>query len=876
MDQSSSPRRTADSEGEGDMTGNDSGVVNPRDTSSTGSDSCSSHGIGKKGGGGVGSCVAEVAKKMDPEYVYYTPPQGEDGEVHGLTIDHMRLLYLIGKYSKVAMKREEKEEWIRSNSLLVLIYEGVVSGAFDYDYAPTFQFIGNRHLYFNISREGRDDIDDLRAAGMVNGLKMSTRDFNTITAYQISKEGVKAVASVSQECRDAIHNFIYSPLDGELLTVEWDEDAFYLCSPSGYRRKSDVTDCEDVSYVSSPFLPCGILQEPQSASRLKDNSTHCEECMLEGGTNIRDELTEYIHLENVKVLLGDWIPFGANQIAVLNDKLGAYERIKGGLFTARVDDYPGTTRFSCDTGLTKVDIIESQSCKHLTFQADINYPEDDNIIQIEHFGVHAKHNGSLLFGLKIESVMDRKKQNISVDHMARVVIDVCSDSSCIIDSLLSTYQRSLLDTVFLKNSLNRGKFTIIYADSITPNLPIDQYMDKEAYENELKQILGDLQTVKYLDNNDSKLFLGTQGLLIVSKETSEYDAVLTEFLSIMSKSIFIGAFFTRLFTLQENLDAIHVLIDNYEEDPNSILTIRSKIGRTSRDVIIMSEVLSYLEESLAEEPDDSGLSDRVMAFAEALQTASRIKEIKQRILDMKKNIRGCENVLNYLRDGCNVICETRSFHIQEGTQANTKNLEDVFRSNERASNSLELMQVILAGTLAFEILDRVTGEWSVVEQPWAQDWIVTPLMHKPGVWFLLNMILWAFIGMALIQFMKYLAQLSQGVLSVRLKANMPISVDALNEYLQSKPVSEESYELDGSFSIKKVAWEEECSSKNDIWGGACPKIEITIDEKHGFLLTCFITIDKSATSLRKKDIESIFFKEMKEYGVMAKPQSRKH
>tara|TARA_R110002050_G_C8833513_1_gene505408 strand:+ start:190 stop:450 length:261 start_codon:yes stop_codon:yes gene_type:complete len=34
------------------------------------------------------------------------------------------------------------------------------------------------------------------------------------------------------------------------------------------------------------------------------------------------------------------------------------------------------------------------------------------------------------------------------------------------------------------------------------------------------------------------------------------------------------------------------------------------------------------------------------------------------------------------------------------------------------------MQVVLSGTLAFEILDRITGEWSVVDTDWASEWIV--------------------------------------------------------------------------------------------------------------------------------------------------------
>ena len=47
-----------------------------------------------------------------------------------------------------------------------------------------------------------------------------------------------------------------APRDGDdLLKVSWDGSAFWLRSNSGYERESTVTDTEDVSYVSSPYLP---------------------------------------------------------------------------------------------------------------------------------------------------------------------------------------------------------------------------------------------------------------------------------------------------------------------------------------------------------------------------------------------------------------------------------------------------------------------------------------------------------------------------------------------------------------------------------------------------------------------------------------------
>jgi hypothetical protein len=61
-------------------------------------------------------------------------------------------------------------QWVRETPLLVLIYEGIVAEVFDYDYAPASVKVGRRLVYMNITQEGRDDLDDLREAGMVSGV----------------------------------------------------------------------------------------------------------------------------------------------------------------------------------------------------------------------------------------------------------------------------------------------------------------------------------------------------------------------------------------------------------------------------------------------------------------------------------------------------------------------------------------------------------------------------------------------------------------------------------------------------------------------------------------------------------------------------------
>ena len=175
------------------------------------------------------------------------------------------------------------------------------------------------------------------------------------------------------------------------------------------------------------------------------------------------------------------------------------------------------------------------------------------------------------------------------------------------------------------------------------------------------------------------------------------------------------------------------------------------------------------------------------------------------------------------------------------------------------------VQVILAGSLAFDILDRLTGDWTVVKQDWAKAYIVTPLMSQPGVWFIVSMFLWLVIGYGLISFMHYLQEMAQGVMSLRLKINLPIDMDCFHEFLKRKNVEDEAIECDKTTAIKTIRWTETNSS---MWGGCTPVVEVTVDEKYGFLLKAFIQYEKKKGNLREKSIKEVFFDNLRNDRVL--------
>lgn len=86
------------------------------------------------------------------------------------------------------------------------------------------------------------------------------------------------------------------------------------------------------------------------------------------------------------------------------------------------------------------------------------------------------------------SLPDRGADDVSLDHLSRLLVDVHQDSSKIMNDLLSQYQRSLLDMIFMGDTEMRNKFNCIVAKEIKPKLAADDYMDKGEFENELKQV----------------------------------------------------------------------------------------------------------------------------------------------------------------------------------------------------------------------------------------------------------------------------------------------------------------------------------------------------------------------------------------------------
>merc|ERR1711871_402604 len=367
------------------------------------------------------------------------------------------------------------------------------------------------------------------------------------------------------------------------------------------------------------------------------------------------------------------IPFGANQIVQLNNSVGSTERCQGGFISPVVDD-GGDQPIEMSPELTSVDILDYTLTNHINFEAEINLSEGDDIVQVETFGVSLNAEGTCFYGMQVEAVMDRIKDNISLDHLERLLVDVQQASSSIVDSIISQYQRDLLDLIFLGDAPNRNKVNLIIANEITPHLTAEEYMDKGEYENELKQVIGDTKAAYDISEHDTLIF-GAFGLLVAGPNSRHHEPLLCAYLQFITIDIFLQNFFARLWILNDDMSVTNKIIGTGEQDPKALTRIRYRICKLARDVIQMEEILSYLLEALEiieippEPPEQAGRS-----LYERLEISGMRNQLVRRAMDLKKNIGGASRYLDVLREMSAVVSESKLFQLNEAVDQNTKRL----------------------------------------------------------------------------------------------------------------------------------------------------------------------------------------------------------
>ena len=173
-----------------------------------------------------------------------------------LTADSIRLLILIARFSKPSRTKDEDERWIKKMPLHSMVARGIrmdVFSTFDL-HATLVDYLGDTR-FATLSKEGEDDVSDLRRLGLIERLKLATKHHFYVSAYRVTLKGLEIAKEAAKEHHDAIDRLTRCAKCGGWVEVMCREDSPYLvCGECDAEERIPIFEIEEVPYATSAMF----------------------------------------------------------------------------------------------------------------------------------------------------------------------------------------------------------------------------------------------------------------------------------------------------------------------------------------------------------------------------------------------------------------------------------------------------------------------------------------------------------------------------------------------------------------------------------------------------------------------------------------------
>ncbi len=557
-------------------------------------------------------------------------------------------------------------------------------------------------------------------------------------------------------------------------------------------------------------------------------------------SQIRDALSETISLVKPRIILGEYIPCDRNMLESIAQKLMASRDFEGEFVTMLMDEYPERTLFSSEPEMNAIKVKEYVQSEFILCEASIQDPTDVDVAQQELVGIYLNHEGNVFYGTEIVDAEGTQNQIISLDKLARIIIDLSTDTSLILDTLLSHHQRRLLDCVFKGTSSSRYKFIGVLADSIDPYFEnANDYMDDEEHQNEIEQLLDNLEVVHRNPNDGTILLIGDTGIIVASPNWKDYETAVSFYSLVRSSEIFVDALFQRMSLLWDELGGVRRLLDKTSEGDYGVITEAQNIlTEASANYTIIKSVGGYLSRGFKllkkrwEEVSscvDEELCNLIGLNEQFHRLVERIDDIHIGVESLSSEVEGLQTLLS-------TQIEQQMRRIYGALRDNTRSTSDVIRASERTGNVLDVIELILSGTIAFDIVVTLTGEY-------VTEFALFPT-DNPLLFFALAIGLWLGIVFVLKRGMDWLESKVEKDHLMRVSINSKCDISALESYLESiETISVDEELTDDRESVRVLYHLPVMHGDDEV------KVSLAYDRKNSFLQD--VTIETRSINISK-------------------------
>ena len=452
-------------------------------------------------------------------------------------------------------------------------------------------------------------------------------------------------------------------------------------------------------------------------------------------STIEDRLEELTFVRSPHMILCEYIPLGPNQFDYLSRALSAHRRDE--LFiTSSVDLNPNSPCFEVGEDIAYITIVDFREGEYIRFLTDIRFREEEPIRQEEKLGVSIYENGTIFYSAKIEKCMvegsnpipEQFTENISLDRLARIVVDLMEDSSSLMHCILTAYQKRILSVVYPKSHekhYERKKLVVIITDKIIyegkeltekvreqEDLELLIYQDS-GFRREIQQILGDIEGGLVV--GEDIIVKCRDGLLILTKNEAvrEYKTILKRVLPLMALDEFYSHVFARIWVIWDRIDEFRKALE-HAEGGESISELRVWLSKILSDVVILTNVDYIVKYSLRKIKADyakfkgrGSLSSVHKAIIDLVDPDYVLDIIREKIMATRSLLDSFKMDIDGLTDLIGSFLEKEMRELRKAMYESIDKQTHIAELEHAAGESLEMIEFLSGGLLIAEILSLI-------------------------------------------------------------------------------------------------------------------------------------------------------------------------
>ena len=112
----------------------------------------------------------------------------------------------------------------------------------------------------------------------------------------------------------------------------------------------------------------------------------------------------------------------------------------------------------------------------------------------------------------------------------------------------------------------------------------------------------------------------------------------------------------------------------------------------------------------------------------------------------------------------------------------------------------------------FAILDRMTGDWSVLDTEWGQAYFLFPIVLKGELWWLaMSFITWLIGGIFILSLLKAKKDAELGMVGITVVIERAVHMRQFSRWIQTKAVAEEHVDASDIEVVTEYKYDEEAS-----------------------------------------------------------------